>query len=426
MSLIEEYSQDLDSLAALLTQWIAHSGETQQGLGGSSARLGEAEAELGRVLGSLEGQSLELQQCVQQLAQREQAWCDQQLQPQNQNLTRSLGQASETCQQSQKDLSLQSDGFLEQTRIRKTAMQEVHGRLGGAFSAAAELRSNYQSETQSHNSRAHRFQDEVRERLGSELQRVGAASQQAGQQVKALEQGLDSFLQDSLTPAGRAVGLWLQQDMKQKVTGMVGQRLEVTLGALGAFRGGVQTVSSDLQQTVAGLHAVVGNLARQLPETVKTRGVNPVIQLGKDLAVNQVVETLSTIMVGSGMSAACVGVMPVLKIVAVTLRAMLAVSSVAATGALPKDNAADYEDAPLKAGALGVGAGARSQGVLGAVEQMVDSLDAGLAEVEKTAAAAWEGTLDLANQGAQKAQEFVHKLFCPLCGAECQVVHGLG
>jgi len=421
MSLIEIFSSDLDSLAVLLRDWIDGAQRTSDRLTTQSQAVDTTTTDLSDALTSLERQGMDLDEESVQLQQASQNVSDQ-LSKDSHALVQALISAGESCQNSQKVLSQAADNLRANCGSSSARLVASHNAVGTAYGAVSTARTDYYAQTQVHHSKAHGFLDTTRKKLKDEEKRVGQSAEAVRAEMDKMTGRLREHLAGPVAGAVVATNTWLEQDLHGRVSTMVSSRLEQTMRQLNTYQGGVQTFAGDLQQTGAALTSVVQKLCNDLPQTLKTQGVDPVVRLGQDLILNQLIQTMSNILIGSSISVACVGAMPVLKVVVVTLRGLLQISSLAATGNLRADNVySDHEELDSPGPDLEA-AGKPGDGlILGAVHQVVGQLNTGLAGIDTAGRQAVDGVTQTINRGAHAVQEFVHELFCPLCGSKCEV-----
>ncbi len=420
MSQIEAFDAELGDLATLLGTWLRASQQTSEQMKLETQGVNVARADLETALASAERQSGSLHDQGQRFEHSASGFSER-LDGLAQTLQKGLTQAGECCHQHGQTVTTASEAVRASNAASGTKLQTDHQGVGGSYAAIAKQRTQYRQDTGQHHQVAQQFLQGNQTRLKTEQEKVAGSADTCGSQLGALSSDLDQHLKGAISVATVATNNWLGQDMHTTVSGMVTGRLENTLSHLKNYGNRVQTFQEDAKVFGDAVVATVQKLTHDLPENLRKHALNPVLDHGKDLVINQLVETTSVIVIGAGISSACVGAMPALKVVSVTLKGLLAISSVAASGKLRADDPSRYEETDLRGvGGPGFGAGSREGGIIGAAAMAVGTLNLGLAAVQQGANQVATGVQGAVNQGVHQVQDFVHELFCPLCGKKCE------
>lgn len=424
-ALLNEIQTDETELAEVLQRWIAGANSNSESLTAHSLQVDQSQANLEGALHKVQQQAVNLHAGANQLAQSSQRMISD-LTGAQKNLSQDLERAADFCQKLQMDLTRKAKDLEGEAQAAARALVALHGSLGVSMDTAGKSRQNYAQATQGQHRAAHEFLGSSRTRVSEHGSKMETVSRSAASQLTTFHGELDLHLKQPIKAATDATGNYLSGDLSRTLTEMVRARLQTTLAQVNQLTGGVQKFTGEFGPTAKAMGKLAGDVARDIPEMVRRRAVEPIVNTGRDLVVRQLVNTMEAILVGVGLSTAMVGAMPVLKVVSAALRLMMDLTNLIQHGELRKDQADKYIDDPIEL-AKSLGVNATGQNVRPGLADLVDSgvlkVDGSLALVALTAQKMKDELQDMVNRGAEAAKEFIEDLFCPICHSQCELVH---
>lgn len=426
-SIIEEFSHDLDGLAELLGQWMRASLDHEQQANEHNLRFQKLKSQLEESQRRLSQQGDDWEAEVQQQVHRRGEW-RQQIHEQGQGMLRFGSALDSRIQACRQQLVEQLQHLHEQLNQGKDSLHRGATAMQEGFVRAEQSREGYQAQTEQHFSRSQEFLGQSRQAIGQRLGRIQASAGETRATMVRFGGHLSERLQGDLRPRSQQFAQWHQDDWLRAREHELQQRLASTLEHLGGYRSKTEGLAGEVEALGSAVVQLSQRLAQEFPETVRQEAVVPLTNLAQDLCVHYLVKTLGEVLAGAGISAACVGAMPVLKVVSASLKLLLNITSLAQTGQLMADRPEDYEEVASESiAASQATSGQTLQAdfrVVDFVDAAVGQLDSALQQVEREGTQAVDRLREVAVEQGARLEQFVRELFCPICGAQCETADG--